>query len=216
MASQIAHIIYCQKYLSRIKENNFYDAPDLATRKNLLDNKDEFMLGSVFPDIRRIAPELKRSDTHLCYDPIDLNFTGMSAFNAGWKFHLYADMKREEILGKYKFYSFDKTADFWHIPSKLLEDEIVYSQYDNWEKLVNYFNNPPYLNQLVSRETFLLWYAINARYMEKKPNSKSMGIFISKLPKLAGAAVDIVEIVDDLRNNKKILEILKKVTEEIV
>lgn len=175
------------------------------------------MLGSVFPDIRRIDGNLKRKQTHLCFDPVDLNFEKLSSFDAGWKFHLYCDMKREEVLSKHNFYGLKGTSDFWHIPSKLMEDEIIYGQYDNWEKLVNYFNNiPPVKNDLVSHETLSLWYAINSKYFEKKPDSRSMGIFLSKLPKLSGIAGDIVKIVDRLRENKKVVEILSKVTDEII
>jgi len=44
-----------------------------------------------------ITENIKRSDTHSVFSPIDLNFSGLSSFQAGWKFHLYCDIKREEI-----------------------------------------------------------------------------------------------------------------------
>ena len=88
MASQIAHIVYAKKYFEKYPSTI---------------NKDEFILGCVFPDMRRIDGNIKRKDTHRHYDPLDLDFSGMTAFEAGWKFHLYCDMKREEILNKYDF-----------------------------------------------------------------------------------------------------------------
>ncbi|MCX6763722.1 MAG: hypothetical protein NTZ97_03270 [Candidatus Moranbacteria bacterium] len=201
MASQVAHIIYADRYFKK------YHAKF---------NRDEFMLGCIFPDIRRIDVRLKRADTHLCFEPVDLNFQGMSSFNAGWKFHVYCDMRREEILAKYGFYDFPGAADFWHIPSKLFEDEVLYSQFNNWEKLVNLCNNPPRLNRLVSHETWELWYAINARYFEKKPNSQTMRALISKFPKLASIAKDVSRVVDKLRKDKRVAEILEKVEEKVV
>lgn len=206
MASQISHIIYAQKYLEKHPSKI---------------NKDEFMLGCVFPDIRRIDKKIKRRDTHLCFDCLDLNFEGLSSFEAGWKFHLYCDMKREEILNKHKFYELDYAADFWHLPVKILEDEIVYEEYNNWEKLVNFFNNAPSAMADdagigVSRETFSLWYAILAKYMEKKPDSKSMRIFLSKQCDLCGIASEVVKTIDKLRKSGNVVKILKDVKNEII
>ena len=159
-----------------------------------------------------------RKDTHRHYDPLDLDFDGMTAFEAGWKFHLYCDMRREEILNKYEFYSLPEAEAFWHLPAKILEDEVVYDNYNNWEKLVHYFNNaPPTKNGIgVSRETFSLWYAILARYIEKKPEKKSMRIFLSKQPSLAEKVNGVIQSIDALRKNKKAVEILAKIAEEIV
>lgn len=203
MASQISHIIYAKKYFDKYPSTI---------------NKDEFILGCVFPDIRRIEENIKRKDTHRHYDPLDLDFTSMTAFEAGWKFHLYCDMKREEILNKYGFYSLPEAESFWHLPAKIMEDEIVYDVYNNWEKLVHYFNNVPFIKtgMNVSQETFSLWYAILAKYIERKPDSKAMRIFLSKQPSLAEKADDIVQSIDALRKNNKVTDILAKVTEEIV
>lgn len=204
MASQISHIIYAQKYFKK--------------HPMLSQDEDEFLLGCVFPDIRRIDESIKRKDTHLCFENCDLNFAGLSPFQAGWKFHLYCDMKREEILNKYGFYELDHTADFWHQPAKDLEDEIAYDGYNNWEKLVNFFNNVPYVDAGigVSPETFSLWYAILAKYIEKKPDSKAMHVFLSKQNKLAEKADEIVETIDKLRKSGKVVKILEKVAEEII
>jgi len=203
MASQIAHIIYAKKYFDKYPSTI---------------NKDEFILGSIFPDMRRIDGNIKRKDTHRHYDPLDLNFDGLTAFEAGWKFHLYCDMRREEILNKYDFYSLPETENFWHISAKILEDEVAYNKYNNWEKLVHYFNNVPFVKtgMNVSQETFSLWYAILAKYIEKKPDSKAMRIFLSKQPALAEKADGIVQSIDTLRKNNKVTDILGKVAEEIV
>lgn len=118
MASQIAHIVYAQKYLDQLEVNG-------RNERNRPPEKfdwDEFLLGAVFPDIRRIDANIKRRDTHLRFDPLDLDFSGLTSFEAGWKFHLYCDMRREEILNGYKFYSLKHAADFYGLSAKLLED----------------------------------------------------------------------------------------------
>jgi hypothetical protein len=205
MASQVAHIVYAKKYFEKVSDHGII-------------NKDKFLLGCVFPDIRRIDENIKRKDTHLRFSPIDLNFEGMDNFQSGWKFHLYCDMRREEILNNYNFYSLENTTEFAGQSAKMLEDEIIYDNYNNWEKIASYFNSPPEINNGigVTRKTLELWYAILAKYIEKKPDSRSIKIFLSKSFSTAQNSSVIAGTVDELRKNGKVIEILKKVKEEIV
>jgi len=204
VASQISHIIYARKYFEK--------------NPALPNFEDEFMLGCVFPDIRRIDDNIKRKDTHRCFETCDLNFEQSTAFEAGWKFHTYCDMKREEILKSSGFYEIKGAADFWGQAAKQLEDELLYEKYNNWEKLVHYFNNVPVPETgiAVSRETFQLWYAILAKYIEKKPDSKAMRVFLSKQSPFATKIDGIMASVERLRQDKKAVEILNKVVAEIV
>jgi len=204
MASQIAHIVYAKKLFEQ------YDF--------LPEEKDEFILGATFPDIRRIDGDIKRRDTHLRFNPVDLNFDGMTPFEAGWKFHLYCDMKREEILNNHNFYSLKYTNDFFGQSAKMLEDELVYDSYDNWEKLVDYFNNVPAISTGIDvpQETFGLWYSIIATYVKKKPDDDSIEIFLSKHIRNGGNQKEIVRSVDKLRKNGKVIELLRGVSEEII
>lgn len=216
MASQIAHIIYAEKYLQFLREGTL---PDEALEKSPANlHEEEFFAGTIFPDIRMIDPTIKRRDTHLILGDLNLDFSYLDSFHAGWKLHLYCDMKREEILNKYKFYDLSGTSDLFCRPAKLLEDEIVYANFSGWEELKSNFLE---LSKIetginVSRETLELWYAINATYIEKQPDSKSIGIFLSKLPKISEKRKEIVEMVDKLRKNDKVVELLKKVAEEII
>lgn len=204
MASQISHIIYAQEYF---EENEL--PPE---------EKEEFILGCTFPDIRRIDGNIKRRDTHLRFYPLDLDFENLTPFEAGWKFHLYCDMRREEILNQYNFYSMKYTEEFCRQPAKMLEDRILYDRYDNWEKIANYFNDVPIISNgiNVSKESFELWYSILANYIDKKPDNNSIINFFSKQPDLALTAKDVVAIVDKLRKNDKVIEALKRVTDEII
>ena len=78
MASQIAHIVYAKKYFESI-ENGKVD-PELLDEKVVESGKkidrDEFILGAVFPDIRRIEPSITRGETHLKFPVVDLDFSG--------------------------------------------------------------------------------------------------------------------------------------------
>ncbi|MFZ2193803.1 MAG: hypothetical protein WAV31_06185 [Candidatus Moraniibacteriota bacterium] len=219
MASQIAHIVYAKKYFDWLDAEGLNDIDDeeslLAPVGKI--NRDEFILGCIFPDIRRIDENIKRRDTHLKFEPLDLNFSGLTSFEAGWKFHLYCDMRREEILNKYGFYLLEKTEELFGQPAKLLEDELVYDEYNNWEKLCNYFNNAPHFDAKikVSPETTGLWYAIVSKYMEKKPDDRAMRIFLSK-QKYSIQLEEMVELVSELRKNEKVVDILRRVKDEII
>lgn len=210
MASQISHIVYAKRYFDQLEAGRIESAIKI--------DRDEFILGCVFPDIRRIDPKIKRRDTHLCFDPVDLDFSGLSSFQAGWKFHVYCDMRREDILNEYKFYELAHTTDVYNQPAKDLEDELVYDSYNNWEKIVNYFNNPPFIDSGLDFDPagFYLWYAMIARYIEKRPDDKSMRAFLVKQPGLLANLDGIMESVSELRQNDKVKEILGKVWREVV
>ncbi|MFZ2188432.1 MAG: hypothetical protein WAV73_02635 [Candidatus Moraniibacteriota bacterium] len=220
MASQIAHIVYAKKYFDKIEngktDKDFLDEEKINRNHKI--NRDEFLLGSVFPDIRRIEPSIKRKDTHLKFQPLDLNFSGLTSFEAGWKFHLYCDMRRDEILNAQGFFKLEKTTELFGHPAKFLEDELLYDYYNNWEKLANYFRNPPLVNLEIKadRPTFVLWYAVLAKYIEKKPDEKSVRIFLSKQLSLSQKTEDITVAISALRKNRKVVEGLKKVLSEIV
>jgi hypothetical protein len=201
MASQVAHVVYAQKYLE----------------KNPRKGGEFFILGTLFPDMRRVAEGIARRDTHMHFEKIDLDFEGMEMFEAGWKFHLWCDMRREEILNKYNFYSL-RGASAIDPTAKLVEDELVYDEYKNWEKLIYVLNNPPLIRTHfdVSQETIKRWYAILGKYFEKKPNDKTMKIFLSKQSSLKKEIQEIIDGVRKLRENHKATEILKKVYEEII
>lgn len=220
MACPISHIIYAKKYFDKLELEGFNSLDDekkLLVNNHKL-NKDEFILGCTLPDIRRIDKNIKRSDTHLKFEPLNLDFFGLTSFQAGWKFHLYCDMRREEILNKYNFYSLENTADFYCLPAKFAEDIITYNTYNNWEKIIYYFNNINYIETdlNISKETFQLWYAIVAKYFEKIPNKKTISIFLSKQFILSDKIKEVTASMEKIIENKKALEILKKVTDEIV
>lgn len=205
MASQIAHIVYAKKYLEKF--------PMTETEK------EQFLLGCVFPDIRRVDGTIPREATHMRFAPVDLNFKNLSPFEAGWKFHLFCDMRREEILRNEKFYALkSRKSEKWLQPAKMVEDELLYDRYNNWEKLVGYFNDPPKIDTglKISQESFNLWYAMVARYIERKPDERSVHIFLLKQRGLPGKVDEIVEKMGSIWENDDAVEILSKIYEKII
>lgn len=221
MASVVAHIVYAKKYFDALEEGalvkNSNGGEKISYPLGKLD-KDDFILGCIFPDIRRIDKNIRRKYTHLKFEPLNLDFSGLASFEAGWKFHLYCDMKREKILNDAGFYSLKGTSDLYNYPAKILEDEVNYEEYDNWEKLANYFNDPPYFETEVnvSKETYNLWYAIIAKYIESNPNEKSMRVFLRKQSHLPAGLDEIMKKIILLKQDSKVTEMLKAIPQKII
>lgn len=221
MASQISHIIYAKKYLDELESGKF-DHP--ATLENkffstpLRFDRDEFILGAVFPDIRRIDKNIRRQDTHHAFHPISLDFANLSSFEAGWKFHLYCDMKREEILNDLNYYSLSSSTNFHNLPGKFVEDQLLYDKYNNWEKLYHYFNHPPRIiaDFKLNRGSVELWYAIVAKYISETPTERTIRIFISKQPTIQKYSDEIIIHCNNLLKNKKAVSALLQVQEKII
>ena len=127
-------------------------------------------------------------------------------------------MRREEILNQQNFYKLKRTSDLFGRPVKLLEDVLLYDNYNNWEKMTSYFRNPPRVNLKieVDRQTFVLWYAILAKYIEEKVTLKTISILLSKLPKLATESREIIDTVKELEQDALVIKKLLVVQEEIV
>jgi hypothetical protein len=203
MASQVAHIIYARKYFEKYH-------PDFDER--------DFILGCVFPDIRRIDPNIKRKTTHPIFYNLNLDFEDLSSFEAGWKFHLYCDMRREEVLNNCNFYSQKYAGSFENQSAKMLEDEIVYDSFQKWSSIYDYFKNVSMVSTGIDipKESFEKWYSIVADYIKEKPNDNSIKFFLSKQPSVKLVSDDIVAMVDKLRKNDKVVKMLEKVKDEIV
>ncbi len=202
MASSISHVVYSKKYLDQ--------HPAM--------NADLFLLGTLLPDIRRVADNLSRKETHSLYTDLETELKNLSPFEAGYRYHLWCDMRREEILNKYDFYSLKYTAEMGHLPAKLLEDELVYEKYANWEKLCWLLNHPPEIKSELQLPRGIIerWYSINAKYFEKKPDDKTVKNFLWKQKKLRKRSPEIIDLVGKLRNNSKVVDILPKISEEIL
>jgi len=206
MASQVCHIIYAKRYLDKNPNSEI--------------EKDHFYLGCIFPDIRQIEKRLKRSETHMRFPIINLDFSGLNSFEAGWKFHLYCDMRRDEIMRNAKFYDLKNNhKESWTRPAKLLEDELIYDQYNNWEKIIALCNNPPYIEMglNIPVENYNIWYAMVAKYFEKKPDSRTMRVFLNKLDSY-GFPLDVDRIIavkEKIAKNEKATHILTQILDEI-
>jgi hypothetical protein len=118
-AGPITHVVLAERYF-------IYQAAFSGER-------DEFLRGTLFPDIRYIA-QIARSDTHEKGVPL-ASIKTQTPFIAGEKFHAYVDEERERFAASSGISR--HIAFRYRIPRveldtflKLVEDEILYSGFD--------------------------------------------------------------------------------------
>ncbi len=127
-------------------------------------------------------------------------------------------MRREEVLNLARFYGTEGTADCDGLAAKLLEDELVYDQYPKWKELAGYLNKVPQIETgiNVSRETFELWYAMIAKYVEQKPDNLTRSAFVAKQPSLTDRCAEIIVAVNKIRKSVSVVKLLTEVPERMI
>lgn len=202
MASQISHILYADQYLLK------YPRPA---------SKEDFIVGVLFPDIRRIS-NLTREQTHQHFLELDLNFEGLSSFEAGWKFHVWCDLRRNELLRDYGFFDLDVLKGCHYLSYYFLEDKLLWGKYDNWETIYNIIVNHPRVKtyRALNKQDWKFWYEIVGKYLKKEPSRQSIEKFCQQQPSLATKATRIVDEMEKLEKNKNVVDKLMKVHQSLL
>ncbi len=202
MASEIAHVVYADR---------------LLRQKPVAQDQQQFLLGTLFPDIRRVS-NVNRSQTHNKYKKLDLDLEGLDDFEKGWKFHVWCDMRRTEILLKKGFYDIEEVREGYYLSHYILEDRLLWDKYNNWETLMNFLNNPPYyqLFEELNRSDWNFWYMILAEYFQAKPSRESVIKYCKAQPSIGSRVEQIANEIESFEKDKKLVEILNEVYLEMV
>lgn len=134
---------------------------------------DEFIIGTLFPDIRYVTDDA-RSSTHVANVKLQDILAASTPFNAGKLLHCYVDEQREKWVVEWGVY--DLLVD---LPSsqrgsflKLVEDEILYDR-DHHEKLSSFFLFPQEeLESGISMGALVKWHALLAGYFRTAPSGQ--------------------------------------------
>lgn len=168
MAAPVSHIVYSDHFLNQ------------SSRFLSGDGRYSFIAGSLFPDIIRLLPNIKRGVTHDHY-PIDLNFIGLDSFHAGWKFHLYCDKVREQFLKARYFYDIPHTKDCGYAANKFLEDMLIWNRSTYDITLLEYLRGIDRSFDFVDGKIVNKWYCLLAEYIETQPTYKSIETLLGEL-----------------------------------
>jgi hypothetical protein len=197
MATPVSHIIYADRFLKKYPQKFKWE---------------DFMLGIMFPDIRRVS-NISREETHNCFKKLDLNFKDLSGFEAGWKFHVWCDLRRNEVLRNRDFFSLKDIKGLHYMAYYFLEDFLVWEKFKNWESVVFLYKNPSFfeISSKVSITDWNFWYETVAKYIQEKPNSSSIAQFIKQQPSVTTKEAKIAGEFEKLKNNARVVDVLRDV-----
>lgn len=203
MASPIAHIVYAEDFLNSVQYSFSREW------------RNEFIAGSLFPDIIRLLPYTSRELTHNRY-PVDLDLSALRPFYAGWKFHLYCDKAREYFLKREDFYGIPHSKDCSYAANKFLEDMLIYEGFSSYEDLSEFL----YLFDLsvdgIDRNTIRQWYQSISEYVGKKPDFSNIEIILERF-KTADNDIEVaLQSIRVLKEDKRAVTLLGLVSDNIM
>lgn len=196
MAGPIAHIVFALNIFSLLP-------PTI--------NKEEFLIGTSFPDIRYLA-ELPRETTHI--EPISWLdvIHEPSSFRAGMLFHNLVDILRMQYFEPYFFDRFCQpqcSSIYWKLYPlilKMAEDAVLYTQINHWQEIISYFDDIIDEERNICTRDALIkeWHTLLQHYFSYKPTIASIVDLLSSenLALLHSQELNIEKIFKDFLNNK--------------
>lgn len=161
-------------------------------------DKESFLRGTLFPDIRYIA-KIPRSSTHEKNVSLQDILKTKNAFQAGKKLHSFVDATREKFITEEKTLShlshFGVPKEHADLFLKFLEDEICFS-FTDVRQAIAALKTIDKGELEVSEQTVQKWHTIQIEYLTSRPSvylqKNNHGIsqeivkkWIQLLPKLA-------------------------------
>lgn len=193
MAGEVVHVVYGARILSYLKDK--VKGPSYWT-------------GTLFPDIRHLGI-VSRHHTH----PKDVSLeslVGEDDFHTGIRVHAWVDSTREKFLSDRNM----KETLPWHpfVPHaiKLLEDELVYDKYNDWNLIhrslntvlseeIYYVNSEQYIRQ---------WHTILQNYFRSKPNDESRKELSVAIGLSENSAIEVNNVIHTLAKNKQATQLI--------
>ncbi|MEX1997941.1 MAG: hypothetical protein WEA04_04715 [Candidatus Andersenbacteria bacterium] len=158
MAGEVGHVVYAARLLTFLGDQ----VHDTA-----------YWTGTLFPDIRHLGV-VSRHRTH----PKDVTIhtlVGENDFHTGMRVHAWVDYTREKFLRDVQI----KERLPWHpfVPFclKLLEDELLYAHFDDWNLIQRALTQiqPEELHYSHQVRAVKEWHVILQRYFKHKPTAAS-------------------------------------------
>ena len=202
MAAPIPHIVLAEK----IFEKYFSEK-----------NRADFMIGTSFPDIRRMG-NFDRRKTHLesiCFDELK----GESAFSAGFKLHSLVDKTMDVYREETGLYSLFSSLEYQDSAMKVFGDVVLYDRVKNWGKIIKYFEkvSEEELKYGVGKEVVEQWHMKLMKYFFQKPDSvERISKLISEQGEVPERIYRTISGVSDKKRAVKLFEDYYDNFEEII
>jgi hypothetical protein len=167
MAAPIAHIV-CALVL-------------LNSGSVKVDNVQEFIIGTSFPDIRYLGV-IEREKTHLHNLTLNDIKNAPTSFEQGRLLHSLLDEVREEFVEEHELYRFVNNTRFRSQILKFYEDMQLYPQIDDWRKISTYFDVvlPEEEAYGIKKEDIQTWHAVLKQYCAQRPTVHTIESFLQQ------------------------------------
>jgi hypothetical protein len=194
MANQITHIVLAQKAYA-----TFFERFDLQ----------EFLIGTVFPDIRYFAG-IERAKSHTYQPSMDTVLNAENSFLAGLEYHSLVDKIRESYMVSHGAYKLLPKSKFLGETLKCLEDELLYLHVKDWKEVASCFDTVlSYEHQFgIAPEVVRSWHAILQNYFVAPPTDQTRKEFMLSRGNSEEVADQINGYIADSRKKEKLLLII--------
>ncbi len=200
MAGPISHIVLT----SKVFDSLFYDKDKL-----------KFFVGTSFPDIRYIT-KCERQNTHLRGYTIQ-GIRGANNFMSGLKFHSYLDDAQNEFMLNRNIYELLPKSNLSVSALKFFEDGLLYHKIKNWNGIIEYFDDvlEEELDFGIEKEVIRRWHYHLQDTFGEVGVEKNIKKFISISGKKGETGEKLISLVDDIKKNMKIVEVVNKFYENL-
>jgi hypothetical protein len=194
MAGEIGHVVYGARVLTYLGDTV---------------SDPRFWVGTLFPDIRHLGV-VSRHRTH----PRDISLhtlAGTTDFATGMRVHAWVDATRDTYLSEQNV----KESLPWHpfVPHalKLLEDDLLYDSYDDWDVISRLLNKTHEEERTMVEDEHAIaaWHEILRHYFKSKPTDASRAQLAVGIGLSAVNAREINSLVKRLRENKIATEVIQ-------
>lgn len=165
-------------------------------------HRREFLLGTVFPDIRYLG-DIERDSTHAHEVSLDAVLSEADSFVAGAKFHSLVDKTRNDYIKAAGLYDLCPPFLYDQQALKFLEDALFYPRYE-WKEALQYFDKTPALPPAfhVAEDVLERWYALIRDYISVEPSDASRVNLLIAEGYTSEAVILMNAYIEELKNNK--------------
>lgn len=199
MSSPITHLVLAEKVFEKYFPSK---------------NKAEFMIGTIFPDIRRFA-KIDRNSTHFESMKIG-SILNESSFMAGYHFHSVVDGLMKKFRLKEEYASLFAESEYLNEVMKTFEDMVLMPKIENWDNICRVFERvmPEEMELFgTDREVVEKWHLRVQNYIKTMPDYKhSMLGYIVYDPEIVSDAV--IKGVESIKDKNMAIELIERVYEE--
>ncbi len=195
MAGEVGHVVYAAR---------------LLTHLGTAVTTPAYWLGTLFPDIRHLGV-VSRQRTHTKESTLQ-TLLGQNDFQTGMRVHAWIDRTREQFLNNHHI----KEQLPWHpfVPFalNLLEDELLYDHFDDWNLIVKTLatTNPEEQHYCNSLPTIQTWHTLLQDYLQRKPTDASRRELIHAIGLSDMAAQECNTVITQLKKDARAEALLQQ------